>query len=101
MKVVISNSAYRDLEEIWHYTFMAWSAEQADEYIDDIQSAIDQLVINSRLGMRCDEILPGYFKLFVKHHYIFYRLNSSIGELQIVRVLHESMNINQNLKGGR
>ena len=91
LKIVILEEAIRDLEEIWFYTFTTWSLEQADKYHSLIIKEIEFLAAKPDSGKILDHIRKGYRSSKVKSHYIFFRFTSS--ELQIVRILHENMDI--------
>ena len=86
----LAPQAERDLEEIWFYTFENWSAEQADRYHNQIMAAIEGLADGSRQGRAIDDIRPGYRKLAVASHVLFYRI-ADAGMIDIVRILHQRM----------
>ena len=46
MKYKISNEAQNDLENIWLYTFITWSKEQADRYYDLIFDEVEFIIEN-------------------------------------------------------
>ena len=91
LKIIYSEEAIQDLEEIWFYTFKNWSLEQADRYHSLIIKEIEFLVTKPESGKVLDHIRKGYRSSKVKSHYIFYRLNSN--ELEVIRILHENMDI--------
>ena len=91
LKIVILGEAIQDLEEIWFYTFNTWSLEQADRYHSLITKEIEFLATKPKSGKILDHIRIGYRSTKVKSHYIFYRFTST--ELEVVRILHESMDI--------
>ena len=91
LKIVILEEAIQDLEEIWFYTFTTWSHEQADRYHSLIIKEIEFLVIKPESGKILDHLRKGYRSSKVKSHYIFYRFTSN--ELEIIRILHENMDI--------
>ena len=91
LKIVILKEAIQDLEEIWFYTYTTWSQEQADRYHSLIVTEIEFLVKKPDSGKILDHLRKGYRSSKVKSHYIFYRFNSN--ELEIVRILHENMDI--------
>jgi len=89
---LLSKRAVSDLEEIWLFTFRRWSAEQADRYYNLI---IDEIKFISRdvySGKSIDHIKKGYRSAKVKSHLIFYRI-SSTNVIEVIRILHESMDI--------
>ncbi len=91
LKIVLLEAAIHDLEEIWHYTFITWSLEQADRYHALITKEMEFLAAKPGSGNPLDHLRKGYRSAKVKSHYIFYRVNS--GEIEVVRILHESMDI--------
>ena len=91
LKIVILEEAIQDLEEIWFYTFTNWSHEQADRYHLLITKEIEFLATRPGSGKMLDHLRNGYRSSKVKSHYIFYRFTST--ELEIVRILHENMDI--------
>ena len=91
LKIVIREEAIQDLEEIWLYTLTTWSLEQADRYHLLITKEIEFLAAKPESGKMLDHLRIGYRSSKVKSHYIFYRLNSE--ELEVARILHESMDI--------
>lgn len=97
MKYKISKSALEDLEKIWLYTFKTWSKEQADHYFDLIMDEIEYLSANPKSGRDYNEIRKGYFCSRVKSHFIFYRINIKNEEVEIIRILHQQMDISSRL----
>lgn len=93
----ISSEAYSDLEKIWVYTLKKWSKEQADRYYSLIIDEIEFLRSNYFTGKSADYIRPGYRVSFVKSHIIFYKIGET-QKLEIIRILHQSMNIEEWLK---
>ena len=87
--------AQRDLEEIWAYTARTWSPGQAETYIRQIQHGCGIIADDPRLGRPCDDIRAGYRKFKSGSHFLFYRpINDGV---EIVRILHSSMDFNQHL----
>ncbi|MFV0591404.1 MAG: type II toxin-antitoxin system RelE/ParE family toxin [Draconibacterium sp.] len=93
MKYKISLEAKLDIENIWVYTFENWSPEQADRYFNQIMDEIEYLVINPESGKNYSRVRKGYFRSQVKSHFIFYKINRKIKEVEIIRILHQSMDI--------
>lgn len=71
MPLSISISAQRDLEEIWLFTFLKWSQEQADYYMSLFYEALANLESFPELGKDISYIKDGYRYLSVKSHLIF------------------------------
>lgn len=93
MNYKISKQAEIDLENIWLYTFEEWSINQADHYLDLIIDEIEYLSQNPESGKDYNEIKKGYFRSQIKSHFIFYRINLKEKCIEIIRVLHQQMDI--------
>lgn len=97
MRYKISKEASNDLEEIWFYTFENWSVEQADRYLSLLIDEIEYLTENHESGKDYSHIRRGYFRSTVKSHFIFYKVNIDEDELEIIRILHQQMDIDSRL----
>ncbi|HRP91183.1 MAG TPA: type II toxin-antitoxin system RelE/ParE family toxin [Edaphocola sp.] len=97
MKYKISNEAQNDLENIWLYTFGTWSKEQADRYYDLILDEIEFIAKNPNSGKDYSPIREGYLSSKVKSHFIFYKINSKENFIEIIRILHQQMDIENRL----
>lgn len=91
LKIVLREGAIEDLEEIWFYTFQTWSAEQADRYHGLIYEEIKFLAVKPESGKDLNHIRKGYRSSKVKFHFIFYKYSPT--EIEIIRILHENMDI--------
>ena len=87
--------AVADLEGIWDYTVETWSEEQAERYLRLIDESFHKVADNPGLGRPCDVIRKDYRKLGVGRHMIFYRETDS--GIDVVRVLHERMDVDRHL----
>jgi plasmid stabilization system protein ParE len=58
-RYVLSPAARADLEQIWDYTCERWDDDQAEEYVREIQRAIERVMDNPMIGRACDEVRPG------------------------------------------
>ncbi len=92
---VISKKAVADLEEIWLYTVGKWSTQQADRYYNLIFDEINYICNNSSSGKSKDHIRKGYRASKVKSHLIFYKVSNNT--IEIIRILHERMDIENRL----
>jgi toxin ParE1/3/4 len=86
-RYLLSPAAQIDLEQIWDYTCHRWDVEQADEYLRELQRAIEHAAANLRIDRACDEIRPGYCKLAAGSHTLYYKVTPD-GVIDVVRVLH-------------
>ena len=94
---VISKKAITDLEQIWLYTVEKWSVEQADRYYNLIIDEINYICRNINAGKSMEHVRKGYRASKVKSHLIFYRVIN--GTIEVIRVLHEHMDIENRLGG--
>lgn len=95
MAYVLSPLARADLEGIWAYSREQWGVDQAERYLRDIQHGIESVAANPRRGRACDDIRPGYFKLAVGSHHLFYRQAGP--DIDVVRILHRRMDFDRHL----
>lgn len=97
MSYKISIKASEDIENIWIYTFENWSFEQADRYISLIFDEIEYLANNPNSGKNFNHIRKNYRCSKVKSHLILYRLTTKPGDIEIIRILHQTMDIQNRL----
>jgi toxin ParE1/3/4 len=95
LKLVISPRARRDLKGIWKYTLKEWGEAQADKYLENLDQEINRLLEFPDKGVPYEHIRNGYRALYVEHHLVFYRRKTQT--LEIIRVLHEAMEIKSHL----
>jgi len=97
MEYKISKEASKDLENIWLYTFETWSVEQADRYYDLLMDEIEYVAENPKSGKDYSHIREGYLKTRIKSHFIFYKINTKENLVEIIRILHQQMDIDERL----
>jgi toxin ParE1/3/4 len=97
MQYIISKSAEADMETIWVYSGEKWSVEQADRYFALIMDAIKYIAQYPESGIDYSFIRKGYYRAKVKSHFIFYRINKKSNLLEVIRILHQSMDIESRL----
>ncbi len=97
MKYVISQFASQDLENIWLYTLENWSVEQADRYFNLIMNEIEYLAENPNSGSDFGSVRKSYFRSRIKSHFIFYKVNKKNNIIEIIRILHQRMDVENRL----
>lgn len=97
MKYKISKEATIDLESIWFYTFKNWSIEQADRYFNLLMNEIEYISENPKSGKDYGHVREGYFQTRVKSHLIFYKVDLKANAIEIIRILHQQMDIEDRL----
>lgn len=83
-KVIISDQAILDLEEIWQHIGND-NPVAADEQIDKIYGQCLLLQDNPEIGRRREELYNGLRSIVVSKYILFYRIKDEVPE--IVRVL--------------
>ena len=96
MSFHLTEKAKADLKEIGRYTQKTWGHDQRNRYLQKIDDAFHDLGQNPDKGPKCEDIREGYQKYGIGKHFIFYRVTKS-HHIEIVRVLHGRMNIEQRL----
>lgn len=86
----LSPAAQHDLSKTWDYTAENWGVLQADRYVLGIRDACESLATGSRAGRAVEAIRPGYRRLGVGMHGLFYR-RSAAGLIEVIRILHQRM----------
>ena len=89
LKLSVTPKAEADLIGIWVYTCAEWGVDQADKYLDQLEAGMKQLINHPSLGANYAHVFPGYRRLQVEQHAVFYQVLER--EVLVVRVLHEDM----------
>ena len=91
----LSPAAQADLDGIWDYTVRHWGELQAENHLRRIQAACEALADGAVVSQSADNIRAGYRKVAVGSHVMFFR--SQAGDVEIIRILHQSMDIERHL----
>jgi len=91
----LTERAKTDLRSIGRYTQATWGREQRNRYLARLDACFHLLAREPHRGRACDDIRPGYRKYHVGRHLIFYR--ASPEGLEIIRILHDRMDIETHL----
>ncbi len=95
-RIVVSPEAKDDIVSIFAEGIVQFGIERADSYLEDLQSAIHgELARHPMLGLARPELGTGIRSLYRGSHHIYYLIES--GELRIVRILHQRMNVTLDL----
>jgi len=90
----LTHAAKNDLRGIARFTEDRWGRAQRRHYLKGLDEAFRMLAGSPKLGNACDYIEPGLRKYPFQSHVVFYDLLSN-DEIQVVRVLHKSMDVHQ------
>jgi len=94
----ITRKAQADLRAIATFTEERWGIEQRNAYIKQFDDTFHMLAASPSLGKNCSDIMPGYRKIPQGSHVIFYK-DGSNGVVEIVRILHQSMDVEMQIHG--
>ena len=96
-KVILRQKAIDDLNDIWSYTFDQWSENQADKYYAAIKLACSRIGENPNSGKKYVGLSENLLGIKAGKHIIFYQF-ISIDEIEIIRILHERMDLKTRVK---
>jgi toxin ParE1/3/4 len=96
-KFKLTNSAVKDLSDIWNYTYVTWSEIQADKYYKLILNACEAIAKKPLQGKVYEEIYPDLKGKKASKHIIFYRIMDD-KSIEVTRILHERMELKNKLK---
>ena len=85
-RLVVSDRAEADLLEIWVFSLGTWGEAQADRYLDQLDSGLQECGAHPERGKRRDDVRTGYWSLLLRRHIAFYTFTDD--EVLIQRVLH-------------
>lgn len=85
----------RDLDGIFEHTVRHWGLPQALHYTDLIEAACISLAKTPLQSQSCAFIRPGYRRLSVEQHVIYFR-QTNYG-IAVVRILHRRMDAPRHL----
>ena len=91
-KVILRQEAINDLTDICNYTINKWSERQADKYYETIKSACKEIGNDPTIGRIYAEVSKNLLGFKSGKHILVYHLVSE-DELEIIRILHESMDL--------
>jgi len=94
---IISEKALEDINKIWIFTAENWSIEHADRYYNLILDEIEYISHNFEMARDFGSIIKFYRYSKMKSHLIFFKKNK-YNEIEVIRVLHERMDIESRLK---
>ena len=97
MNYRLSKKARNDLQAIWLYSNRNWSLEQADIYVRLLLDEMERLAANPERGRDRSDLRANYKCSQIKSHLIFYQTISRKKEIEIIRILHKRMDIENRL----
>ena len=92
----LTNKAVNDLSAIWNYTFELWSENQADKYYKELINNCRNIAKDPNLGKNYEGVSKQLFGMKANQHIVFYRILSG-SEVEIIRILHERMDLKKRI----
>lgn len=96
-KYKFTNKAVDDLAQIWNYIVEKWSEDQADRYYLMLLENCKEVAFNPDFGKYYSDVTENVFGFKAGRHIIFYRKIED-NEVEILRILHEQMDIDKRIK---
>ena len=90
--LTLTEAAKNDLKDIAWFTQKRWEFEQRNKYLRILDDSFHEPANNPATGMACNKIKVGYYKFPIQSHMVFYRQKGDL-KIQIVRILHKSMDV--------
>lgn len=97
MKYRLTKVAYRDLDEIWRYTFQEWSESQASKYFESIIEQIELFSEKPEKAKKVQKIKSEIYYFRALSHYVFFKYGNE--QIDIIRISHKMMNFPKHLEG--
>lgn len=94
--IVLSPKAKADLSEVWDYTYSEWGVEQAEKYIRDLWSVMQEQARELTKSVDIGDVRKGYRKVRSGSHVIFFKVTRE-GVVDVVRILHQKMDFDRHL----
>lgn len=96
IRINFQQEALNDLNDIWEYTYKQRSEKQADKYYATIKLAWKGIVEDPAVEREYHNIVSGLLGLKSGKHIVCY--NTSLqNEVEIIRILHERMDLKNRL----
>lgn len=81
-------AALTDLENIWGFSALRWSADQADEYVQGLYAAFERISENPQIARERIEFTPPVRIHNFKSHIVVFREEAD--HIAIIRIRHGS-----------
>ena len=96
-KYFLSKMAIEDLSGIWDYSYDIWSEKHADRYYELLLETFQKISENPGVGRKYEQISSDILGFKIMKHIISY-LALTTNEIEVVRILHERMDLKHRMK---
>lgn len=94
----LSQAAHADLDDIADYTAATWGAQQIEIYLYKLFSRLDWAVQNPALWRERGDLSADLFSISAERHEVFFRVDASSSNMNILRILHQQRNYKRQLE---
>jgi toxin ParE1/3/4 len=94
-RLEFTQTAKRDLDDVFGYTHEEWGLDQAFRYSDEMIHAVAQLSEFPNLGRDRSDLKERLRSLVVAHHVILYQVFDDL--ILVSRVIHERLDLDEAL----
>ncbi|WP_305046398.1 type II toxin-antitoxin system RelE/ParE family toxin [Geoalkalibacter sp.] len=94
-RILLSPRAKLDLSEIWDYTLWQWGGEQAEKYVRELWSAMENSATDPARCPDIGDVRSGYRKTRAGSHVIFFKVTDDA--IEVVRILHQKMDFDRHI----
>jgi len=94
-QVVLSPKAKADLSDIWDYTLAEWDIDQAEKYVRELWTAMQDQALDASTSADISDVRKEYRKIRSGSHVIFFKLTGD--GIDVVRILHQRMDFERHL----
>jgi toxin ParE1/3/4 len=91
----LTPAAQQDLDDIFEHSVAEWGLPVALRYSEDLEAAFDMLANALQRGRSCETIRPGYRRLGVGTHMIYFKATGY--GIAVTRILHQRMDAPRHL----
>ncbi len=91
----VRKTADKDLDKIFVYSVENFGMKRAEQYINDIVTAFQNLAENYKQSRDCSHVRPNLYAWDVVSHVIFYKPTND--GVSIYRILHSSMDYKKHI----
>lgn len=95
-EVILSPKAKADLSDIWDYTYTEWGVDQAENYVRELWSVMQDQTKDLTKSVDIGDVRKGYRKVRSGSHVIFFRTPKA-GTVDVARILHQKMDFDRHL----
>ena len=91
LEAILAQPALFDLRDIYRWSIAEFGHLVADDYVRDLEAAIERLCQFPQLGMKVEGATRAQRVLPVRSHRVVYTFNRK--RVRVLRVLHQAMEV--------